>query len=180
MTGTIVAVAFHDGAVTPASFTPERVRDPALRPLIAKMTIDEDKDFTQRFPQEGNSRMEVTTVSDQRLVAHTRLSQRAPAQSALRCGRGGNIPAPGWGSVNGAAMQHSPGIALESRAPAKSAGAVRHTRSIKGGRGWCGALHTNLSRINQDEIRDGIVDDLHEALDQDECHSIPHRFGKFT
>ena len=56
-----MAVAFHDGAVTPASFTPERVRDPALRPLIAKMTINEDKDFTQRFPQEGNCRMEVTT-----------------------------------------------------------------------------------------------------------------------
>jgi len=64
-------VAFHDGAVTPASFTLERVRDPVLRPLIAKMTIDEDKDFTQRFPQEGNCRMEVTTVSGQRLVAHT-------------------------------------------------------------------------------------------------------------
>ena len=66
-----MAAAFHDGAVTPASFTPERVRDPALRPLIAKMTIDEDKDFTQRFPQESNCRMEVTTVSGQRLVAHT-------------------------------------------------------------------------------------------------------------
>jgi 2-methylcitrate dehydratase len=66
-----VAVAFHDGVVTPASFTTERVRDPALRPLIAKMSIDEDNDFTQRFPQEGNCRMEVTTVSGQHLVAHT-------------------------------------------------------------------------------------------------------------
>jgi 2-methylcitrate dehydratase len=67
----LVAVAFHDGAVTSASFTPERVRDSALRPLIAKMTSDEDKDFTQRFQQEGNCRTEVTTVSGQRLVAHT-------------------------------------------------------------------------------------------------------------
>ena len=67
----LVAVAFHDGAVTPASFIPERVRDPALRPLIAKIAIDGDKDFTQRFPQERNCRMEVTTVSGQRLVAHT-------------------------------------------------------------------------------------------------------------
>ena len=66
-----MAVAFHDGAITPASFTPERVRDPALRSLIAKMSIDEDKDFTQHFPQEINCRMEVTTVSGQRLVAHT-------------------------------------------------------------------------------------------------------------
>jgi 2-methylcitrate dehydratase PrpD len=63
--------ANHDGAVTPASFTPERVQDPALRPLIAKMTIDEDKDFTQRFPQESNCRIEVTTVSGQHFVAQT-------------------------------------------------------------------------------------------------------------
>jgi 2-methylcitrate dehydratase len=67
----LVAVAFHDGEVTPASFTAERVRDPALRRLIAKMTIAEDKTFTQRFPQEYNCRMEVTTVSGQRLVAQT-------------------------------------------------------------------------------------------------------------
>src|SRR5262249_52381976 len=61
------------------------------------------------------------------------LSQRAPAQSALRCGRGGKIPTLGWGSINGAAMQHSPGITLGSRAPTKSAGAIRHTRSVKAG-----------------------------------------------
>lgn len=67
----LVAVAFHDGAVTPASFTAERVRDPALRPLMAKMTIAEDATFTQRFPQEYNCRMEVTTVAGQRLVAQT-------------------------------------------------------------------------------------------------------------
>ena len=35
------------------------------------MSIDEDTTFTQRFPQEYNCRMEVTTVSGQRLVAHT-------------------------------------------------------------------------------------------------------------
>ena len=52
----LVAVALHDGAVTPASFTDERVRDPALRPLMAKMTLAEDDAFTQRFPQEVNCR----------------------------------------------------------------------------------------------------------------------------
>ena len=35
------------------------------------MTSDEDKDFTQRFQQEGNCRTEVTAVSGQCLVAHT-------------------------------------------------------------------------------------------------------------
>ena len=35
------------------------------------MIINEDKDFTQCFLQEGNCRMEVTTVSGQRLMVHT-------------------------------------------------------------------------------------------------------------
>jgi hypothetical protein len=35
------------------------------------MSIDEDTDFTQSFPQEAHCRMEVTTVSGQRLVAQT-------------------------------------------------------------------------------------------------------------
>jgi 2-methylcitrate dehydratase len=38
---------------------------------MARMTIDEDADFTQRFPQESHCRMEVTTTSGQHLVAHT-------------------------------------------------------------------------------------------------------------
>ncbi len=67
----LVAVAFHDGVVTPASFTSARIRDPALRPLIAKMTIEEDPEFTRRFPQEANCRMEVTTVRGERFVAET-------------------------------------------------------------------------------------------------------------
>ena len=41
-------------------------------------------------------------------------------------------------------------------------------------------LYTNLGRIDQVEIRDGIVDNFHEALDQDERHGIAHRFGEFT
>jgi 2-methylcitrate dehydratase len=81
----LVAVAFHDGAVTPASFTLDRIRDPALRPLIASMKIEEDADFTRRFPLESNCRMEVTTTSGQRLVAETvypKGHQRNPLQDA--------------------------------------------------------------------------------------------------
>ncbi len=54
------------------------------------------------------------------------LPQRAPAQSVVRCGRGGQIPTPGRSSVNRAAMPHRSGIALGRRAPATLAGAVRH------------------------------------------------------
>jgi len=81
----LVAVAFHDGAVTPASFTSDRIRDPALRPLLAKMTIEEDPDFTRRFPQEANCRMEITTTSGERLVAETAYPKghrRNPLQDA--------------------------------------------------------------------------------------------------
>jgi 2-methylcitrate dehydratase len=67
----LVATAFHDGAVTPASFTSDRIQNPTLRSLIAKMTIEEDLEFTHRFPEELNCLMEVTTTSGQRLTAET-------------------------------------------------------------------------------------------------------------
>jgi 2-methylcitrate dehydratase len=67
----LVATAFQDGAVTPHSFTTERIRSPALRQLIAKMTIEEDTEFTQRFPEELNCRMEITSTSGQRFMAET-------------------------------------------------------------------------------------------------------------
>lgn len=67
----LVAVALQDGAVTPASFTRERINDPALRPLIAKMTIEENPDFTRRYPAEYNCRIEVTTRSGRSCVAST-------------------------------------------------------------------------------------------------------------
>ncbi|MSQ06428.1 MAG: MmgE/PrpD family protein [Dehalococcoidia bacterium] len=67
----LVAVALQDGAVTPASFTTQRIGDPALRPLIAKMTIEENPEFTQRYPAEYNCRIEVTTRAGKPLVAAT-------------------------------------------------------------------------------------------------------------
>jgi 2-methylcitrate dehydratase len=67
----VVAVAFQDGVVNLDSFRPQRVRDPALRPLINRMTIEEDPIFTQHFPAENNCWMEVTTRAGQKLVAET-------------------------------------------------------------------------------------------------------------
>jgi 2-methylcitrate dehydratase len=65
----LVAVAFHDGTVTPASFTAARLRDPALRSLMKVMTITEDPDYTKHFPAAFPCRLEVTTMSGQRLTA---------------------------------------------------------------------------------------------------------------
>jgi 2-methylcitrate dehydratase len=67
----LVATAFQDGAVTPASFTTDRIQSPALRRLIAKMTIEEDLKFTERFPEELNCWMEITSTSGQRFTAAT-------------------------------------------------------------------------------------------------------------
>ena len=67
----LVAVAFQDGAVTPASFTSRRISDPALRPIISKISIAEDQEFTRGFPDEFNCHMEVTDRSGHSYVAET-------------------------------------------------------------------------------------------------------------
>ena len=67
----LVAAAFHDGGVTPATFAPARIQDPALRPLIKKLTVVEEPEFTRRYPAESCTRIEVMTTGGRRLVAET-------------------------------------------------------------------------------------------------------------
>jgi len=68
----LVAAALHDGAVAPATFAPSRIQDPALRPLIKKLTVDEDPEFTRRYPAESCTRVEITMAGGRRLTAETR------------------------------------------------------------------------------------------------------------
>jgi 2-methylcitrate dehydratase len=77
----LVAYAFHRGMVTPHSFGPDDLRDPAIRSLIATMTITEEPGFTQRFSDEYNCQMDVTTTSGQHVsasVTHPRGHFRNP------------------------------------------------------------------------------------------------------
>jgi 2-methylcitrate dehydratase len=67
----LVAAAFHDGAVTPATFVASRIQDPALRPLIKKLTVVEEPEFTRRYPAESCTRIEVTTTDGRRILAET-------------------------------------------------------------------------------------------------------------
>jgi 2-methylcitrate dehydratase len=67
----LVAAALQDGSVTPATFTPSRVNDQALRSLIARLTVVEEPEFTRRYPAESRSRVEVTTRDGRRLAAET-------------------------------------------------------------------------------------------------------------
>jgi 2-methylcitrate dehydratase len=81
----LVATALHDGAVTPASFDGTHLHDPAVRRLMATMTVEEEPEFTQRFPEELNCRIEITTSAGQQLMAHTAYPkghQRHPLQDA--------------------------------------------------------------------------------------------------
>jgi len=64
----MLAVALHDGRVTPASFEPERYLDPGLRPLMGRIRVTADPELTRRFPHELISEIEVTLRSGQRLT----------------------------------------------------------------------------------------------------------------
>ena len=67
----MVAAAFQDGGVTPATFAPSRIQDPALRLLIKKLKVVEEPEFTRRYPAESCTRIEVTTTDGRRVVAET-------------------------------------------------------------------------------------------------------------
>ena len=67
----LLAAAFQDGAVTPATFAPSRIKDPALRPLIKKLTVVEEPEFTRRYPTESCTRIEVMTTDGRRVAAET-------------------------------------------------------------------------------------------------------------
>jgi 2-methylcitrate dehydratase len=68
----LVAAALQDGEVTPATFAPARIKDPVLRPLMKKLTVVEDPEFTRRYPRESCTRVEVTTADGRQLTAETR------------------------------------------------------------------------------------------------------------
>jgi 2-methylcitrate dehydratase len=67
----LVAAALQDGGVTPATFAPSRIQDPALRTLIKKLNVVEEPEFSRRYPAESCTRIEVTTTAGRRLAAET-------------------------------------------------------------------------------------------------------------
>lgn len=67
----LVAMALQDGAVTPGSFTPQRIADPSLRTLMSRMTMTEGPGFTERYPQQYNCRIVVATSGGEEYEAST-------------------------------------------------------------------------------------------------------------
>ena len=67
----LTAVGLRDGAVTPATFSADRIADPSLRAVINKMKIEENPDFTNRYPSEYNCHIEIIKHNGQTEVAST-------------------------------------------------------------------------------------------------------------
>jgi len=68
----MVAVALTDGDVTASSYTPERVRDPALRPLMNKITVEPDVTITKTWVAEPAHEIDITFTGGQQ--RHLRVS----------------------------------------------------------------------------------------------------------
>jgi 2-methylcitrate dehydratase len=49
----LLAVALTDGDITPASFSDERIADPSLRPLMAKIKVSENPEFSAQYRPAG-------------------------------------------------------------------------------------------------------------------------------
>jgi 2-methylcitrate dehydratase len=81
----LLAVALVDGEITQRSFTPERVGDPALRPVMDRIVVTERPEFTERFPGEILSRITIRLRSGRQVsgeTAYPRGHARNPASDA--------------------------------------------------------------------------------------------------
>lgn len=67
----LVAMALQDGAVTPGSFSPQRIADPSLRALMSKMSMTEGPGFTEKYPQQYNCHIVVTTSAGEKYEVST-------------------------------------------------------------------------------------------------------------
>ena len=67
----LIAAALQDGAVTADSFSDQRLRDQSLAALISKIDVQEDEEYTRKYPAEFNCRVDVTTHSGESYSAGT-------------------------------------------------------------------------------------------------------------
>lgn len=81
----LVAAAWRDGEVTPATFAQSRIQDPTLRPLMKKLTVVEEPEFTRRYPAESCTRIEVKTTDGRRVAAETNYPKGHRRSSLTDC-----------------------------------------------------------------------------------------------
>lgn len=64
----LLALGLVDGCINADSFSDARIRDPALRQLMQRIRVSENKEFTREFPSKLVTRIDVTTRSGERLT----------------------------------------------------------------------------------------------------------------
>jgi len=64
----LLSLGFIDGRIAADSFSAPRLRDPALKNLMQRITISENKTFTAQFPVKLATEIEVRTRDGQRMV----------------------------------------------------------------------------------------------------------------
>ncbi|HEX2829130.1 MAG TPA: MmgE/PrpD family protein [Burkholderiales bacterium] len=64
----MLAVALSDGDISVASFSEERIRDPKLPPLMDRIRISENEEFTRKCPESMECRIEVVDTRGRRFV----------------------------------------------------------------------------------------------------------------
>ena len=64
----LLAVALVDGRITPESFSDARIHDPALRQLMKRIRVSENKDYTREFPARLITRIDVRARGGERVT----------------------------------------------------------------------------------------------------------------
>jgi len=64
----MLAAALQDGSISLATFEEARIRDPKLRPLMNRIKVSENPEFTRAFPRAMMNRIEIVTRDGKRLV----------------------------------------------------------------------------------------------------------------
>jgi 2-methylcitrate dehydratase len=64
----MLAVALSDGDISVASFSEERIRDPKLPPLMDRIRISENEEFTRKCPESMECRISVADRKGRRFV----------------------------------------------------------------------------------------------------------------
>jgi 2-methylcitrate dehydratase len=57
----MLAAALRDGTISVNTFEEGRIRDPALRPLMRRILVSENAEYTRDFPRFMRNRIEITT-----------------------------------------------------------------------------------------------------------------------
>ena len=71
----LLSLGFTDGRITVDSFSEQRINDPALRQLMNRIKIAENKEYTRQFPAKLMTEIEVLTRSGQRFVESAQYSK---------------------------------------------------------------------------------------------------------